>query len=275
MTMVLLISYVDRNTLALLAPLILKETGLNAEQYGWIISAFSVAYMIGNPVWGRVLDRVGIAGGMAAAVGFWTLASVSHAFAAGFWSFAIARAALGFGEGATFPGGLRTVVQTLDARLRSRGIAVAYGGGSLGAVITPVIVTPIALWWGWRGAFWFTGFVGALWLAWWSIVSRREDVRRRKAISDRGLARPSLLDPRLWSFMASYALGAFPLPSFSTTRLCTSAHRWVYRRRTLGSCYGSRLSGGRWAISSGDGWRTVMACAPKDPSAPFAGSTSC
>ncbi|MCC6368522.1 MAG: MFS transporter [Bryobacterales bacterium] len=211
MTLVSLISYIDRNTLALLAPTILKETHLSAEQYGWIISAFSVAYMIGNPVWGRVLDRIGIAGGMAAAVGFWTLASMSHAFAAGFWSFAIARAALGFGEGATFPGGLRAVVQTLDGRLRSRGIAVAYGGGSLGAVITPIIVTPIALWWGWRGAFWFTGFVGVLWLGWWSIVSRREDIRRRKAISDTGLAHPSLLDSKLWSFMATYALGGLPL----------------------------------------------------------------
>ena len=60
MMLVSLISYVDRNTLALLAPTILKETGLTGEQYGWIISAFSVTYMIGNPVWGRWLDRIGL-----------------------------------------------------------------------------------------------------------------------------------------------------------------------------------------------------------------------
>jgi MFS transporter, ACS family, hexuronate transporter len=154
MTLVSLISYIDRNTLALLAPTILKETGLSAEQYGWVISAFSVAYMIGNPVWGRLLDRFGLPLGMAVAVGAWTLASVSHAFAVGFWSFAVARAALGFGEGATFPGGLRTVVQTLPAEWRSRGIAVAYSGGSLGAVVTPIIVTPVAAWFGWRGGVW-------------------------------------------------------------------------------------------------------------------------
>ena len=55
MLLVSLISYIDRNTLALLAPAILAETGLSAEQYGYIISAFSVAYMIGNPLWGVVL----------------------------------------------------------------------------------------------------------------------------------------------------------------------------------------------------------------------------
>lgn len=210
MTLVSLISYIDRNTLALLSPTILRETGLTAEQYGWIISAFSVAYMIGNPLWGRWLDRVGLPGGMAAAVGFWTLASVSHAFAGGFWSFAVARAALGFGEGATFPGGLRTVVQTLPVHLRSRGIAVAYSGGSLGAVVTPLIVTPVAAWFGWRGAFWFTGLLGAAWLAIWWLVSRREQVRQSPEAAVDG-SRARFTDRNLWAFMSAYALGSLPL----------------------------------------------------------------
>ena len=55
MLLVSFISYIDRNTLALLAPTILAETRLTAQQYGFIISSFSVAYTIGNPVWGRFL----------------------------------------------------------------------------------------------------------------------------------------------------------------------------------------------------------------------------
>src|SRR5687768_4912284 len=113
MTLVSLISYIDRNTLALLAPTILADTRLTNEQYGYIVSAFSVAYMIGNPVWGVLLDRFGLRWGMAAAVTFWSAASGAHAFAAGFLGFAVARALLGFGEGATFPGGLRTATQVL------------------------------------------------------------------------------------------------------------------------------------------------------------------
>ena len=60
MMLVSVISYIDRNTLALLAPTILRETNLNAEQYGFIISAFSIAYMVGNPAWGIILDRIGV-----------------------------------------------------------------------------------------------------------------------------------------------------------------------------------------------------------------------
>src|SRR5665213_3612031 len=159
MWLVSLISYVDRNTLAILAPVILTETHLNAEQYGFIISCFSVAYMIGNPVWGLILDRWGVRRGMTTAVGIWTLASAAHALATGFWSFGIARAVLGAGEGATFPGGLRTVTQTLSPARRGRGLAIAYSGGSLGAMITPLIVTPSAQTFGWHGAFIISGFL--------------------------------------------------------------------------------------------------------------------
>jgi ACS family hexuronate transporter-like MFS transporter len=103
MMLVSLISYVDRNTLAILAPTIRREAGLSNEDYGYIISAFSFAYMVGNPIWGRWLDRIGVRVGMLAAVSFWTVASAAHAAASGFWSFGVARAALGFGEGGDVP----------------------------------------------------------------------------------------------------------------------------------------------------------------------------
>jgi ACS family hexuronate transporter-like MFS transporter len=212
MTLLSLLSYVDRTVLAQLSPTILREQGLSAEQYGWIIDAFSVAYLIGSPVWGYVLDRFGVRIGLALAVALWTFASASHAFASTAMSFALARAALGFGEGATFPGGLRTATQTLRPEQRARGLALAYSGGSLGAVLTPLIATPIALRWGWRGAFFCTGFFGAAWLALWALVSR--DARlaapgRRDA--EAATRSPRLTDPSVWGFMAAYAFGGLPL----------------------------------------------------------------
>jgi ACS family hexuronate transporter-like MFS transporter len=209
MLLLSLLSYVDRSVLALLAPAILSDTGLNAEHYGWIISAFSVAYLVGNPIWGRLLDRFGVRAGLAVAAAFWTCASVSHAFATTAAGFALARAALGFGEGATFPGGLRTATQTLRPDQRARGTALAYSGGSLGAIATPIVVTPIALRWGWRGAFLFTGVLGAAWLILWAWVSR--DARLRAHSPPHDVIGPRLRDERVWGFMAAYALGAVPL----------------------------------------------------------------
>jgi len=211
MTAVSLISYIDRNTLALLAPTILAATGISGEQYGWIISAFSVAYMAGNPLWGRWLDRSGVRLGMLAAVAFWSVASASHALLSSFAGFALARAALGFGEGATFPGGLRTVVLSLPERLRARGVAVAYSGGSLGAVLTPLIVTPVFNAFGWRAAFWFTGLIGVCWLvAWWFLSRSRPELHSPIRHGHAHLPLP-WRDKRLWAFMANYALGCLPL----------------------------------------------------------------
>jgi len=212
MMLVSTISYVDRNTLALLAPTILHDTHLSNEQYGFIISAFSIAYMLANPVWGKILDRIGVRIGLTSAVSLWTLASVAHAFAVGFRSFAAARTVLGFGEGATFPGSLRTVMQTLPPEKRSRGIAISYSGGSLGALITPVVITPIAARFGWTGAFWFTGAVGLAWLGVWGVVSRMKGLRHPPASRgrDSGSDQLSLRDSRLWAFLAAYALGGFP-----------------------------------------------------------------
>jgi len=158
MLLVSVISYIDRQTLALLAPTILRETHLSGEQYGFIVSGFSIAYMLSNPLWGRILDRIGVRAGMTFSVAWWTVASAAHSLASGFLSFAEARIALGFGEGATFPGGLRTVTQTLSPVERGRGVAIAYSGGSLGAIVTPLVVTPLALAWGWRAAFLFTPY---------------------------------------------------------------------------------------------------------------------
>src|SRR5579864_1243368 len=144
------LSYVDRQTLAVLSPMILRDTGLSVQAYAGAVSAFNFAYMIANPLWGSILDRIGLRIGMLIAVGIWTAASVSHAWVTGFIGFALARTVLGFGEGATFPGGLRTTMDSLPPRKQARGMAVAYSGGSLGAMITPILVTPVALRYGWR-----------------------------------------------------------------------------------------------------------------------------
>ena len=204
-----LLSYLDRQTLAVLSPMMLADLGWNAETYSSVISAFSIAYMIGNPIWGALLDRIGVRFGMTLAVGLWTAASGSHALLSGFVGFAAARALLGFGEGATFPGGLRTATDSLPPSKQARGIALAYSGGSLGAIVTPVIVTPIALAYGWRVAFAVTAVAGLAWIVMWrttvdfaSFASQRQTTR---------ITWPNLRERRFWSLAASYALGAFPL----------------------------------------------------------------
>jgi MFS family permease len=50
------LSYIDRQALAVISPMILKDTGLSAASYADAVSVFSVVYMISNPLWGSLLD---------------------------------------------------------------------------------------------------------------------------------------------------------------------------------------------------------------------------
>jgi ACS family hexuronate transporter-like MFS transporter len=211
MTLVSLISYVDRNTLALLAPTMLADLKLSGEQYGWVLSGFSLAYMLSNLAWGAWIDRYGLRWMMVLAVGMWSVASALHGLAAGFVSLLAVRTALGFGEGATFPGGLRTVVQTLQPAQRARGTAVAYSGGSLGAIVTPLLMTPVFAAFGWRGAFLFTGLIGLAWILIWLVLSRQPRLRRLPEMDSVSRPQPHWSDPRFWSFICIYAFGALPL----------------------------------------------------------------
>ena len=119
------LSFVDRQVLNILAPTIIKDTGLTNQDFTAATSFFFLTYTLGNPVWGSVIDYIGLRKGMLLAVAVWTGASMSHSWMASFAGFALARAVLGLGEGGTFPGGLRTAVETLPAdhaRARHRAV---------------------------------------------------------------------------------------------------------------------------------------------------------
>jgi ACS family hexuronate transporter-like MFS transporter len=201
------LSFVDRQVLTILAPTIIADTKLTGQNFTDAASFFFLTYTLGNPVWGTVLDRFGLRRGMLLAVTIWTAASLSHAWMTTFAGFALARAVLGLGEGATFPGGLRTAVETLPSEKRARGIALSFSGGTIGAVMMPLLLGPLALEYGWKRAFLATGLLGAIWLVIWTFVARPPFL---PATSRRPtqMAWPNLFERRAWKLIFSYALPA-------------------------------------------------------------------
>jgi MFS transporter, ACS family, hexuronate transporter len=205
-----LLSYVDRQVLAVLSPTILRDTHLSAEAYADALAAFSIFYMIGNPLWGSLLDFIGLRKGMFAAVALRAAASTSHAWMSGFWGFTIARSVLGFGEGSAFPSALKAAAESLPPNRQSRGTAIGYSGASLGAILTPLIVVPIALRFGWRAAFLFTGAMSVGWLAMWTAIGRPPFLPDQSH-GPLKIAWPNFRERRLWLVVTSFGLGACAL----------------------------------------------------------------
>jgi len=62
------INYVDRQVLGILAPTLSRELGWSETDYGDMTSWFSFAYAIGFLGAGRLMDRIGVKRGYAAAI---------------------------------------------------------------------------------------------------------------------------------------------------------------------------------------------------------------
>ncbi|MGE5244523.1 MAG: MFS transporter [Betaproteobacteria bacterium] len=205
-----LLSYVDRSALALLSPMFLSATRMTAQDYSWCISAFSFAYMFSALGWGSILDRIGLRLGMTLSLLIWMLASASHAVVGSFLGFAAARAALGIGEGSIFPGGFRTALDSLPIQKQARGIALAYSGSALGSILAPIVLTPVAIHFGWRIAFLVTPSLALIWLGLWNGTVDPSAFPNKTRRAQR-LVMPSMRERRFWSLVASYALGALPV----------------------------------------------------------------
>ncbi len=201
------LSFVDRQVLTILSPTIIRDTGLTNQNFTDAASFFFLTYTLGNPVWGSVLDFVGLRAGMLLGVAIWTGASASHALMGSFAGFAAARGVLGLGEGVTFPGGLRTAVESLPAHLRARAIALSFSGGTIGAVMMPLLLGPLAIKYGWRAAFITTAGLGAAWLVLWAIIARPPFLPTKPPTTAK-VSWPNFLERRVWALMLSYALPA-------------------------------------------------------------------
>jgi MFS transporter, ACS family, aldohexuronate transporter len=188
----------------------LSATHMSAQEYSWCISAFSFAYMFSALAWGSILDRIGLKIGMTISLFIWMLSSASHSIIGSFAGFAIARAALGIGEGSMFPGGFRTALDSLPVDKQARGVALAYSGSSAGSMLAPILLTPVAIHYGWRIAFLVTPTLALLWLIAWLTTVNPGRFPNRSRTAEK-MAVPDVRQRRFWSLVASYALGALPV----------------------------------------------------------------
>jgi len=165
----------DRQVLGVLKGPLQHELGWNDVDYGNLVFAFQAAYALGMIFMGRLIDRLGTRIGYAVAMVFWSLASMAHATANSFLTFAVARAALGFGEAGVFPASIKSVAEWFPKKERALATGIFNAGTNIGAIITPLIVPWIAVHLGWRWAFLFTGLLGFFWLALWLALYQRPE----------------------------------------------------------------------------------------------------
>jgi ACS family hexuronate transporter-like MFS transporter len=98
---------------------------------------------------------------------FWSLINILTGFATSVLGFASFRFLLGIGEGFNWPGASKTVAEWCPSQERSLAVAIFDSGSSVGGAVAALVIPLIALAFGWRSAFVFSGALGFVWLFVW------------------------------------------------------------------------------------------------------------
>src|ERR1700677_327114 len=197
------INYLDRQTLSVMAPVLLEEFHISAQRYSYIVSAFMLAYTLANGVSGRLLDRLGTKAGYARTMAWWSAAEMLCALAAGALSLGIFRFLLGMGEAGNYPAGVKLVAEWFPTEERSLASGIFNSGSSVGAILAPPLLAWILLSGGWRTAFLAVGLLGFIWLAAWIYFYPELKKVDQSNTTDRPPLKTLLRSKFLWQFTLS------------------------------------------------------------------------
>lgn len=167
-----LITYLDRVNISTAAPQISKEFGFDKVTMGVIFSAFVWAYALFQVPGGWLSDRFGARKVLTGVVAYWSIMTAATAAAFSSGSFVAVRFLFGIGEAGAFPGATRAMQLWYPRRERGLVQGVTHSASRLGAAIAPPIVVLLMTTLGWRSVFYICGAVGLLWSLWWSLSYR-------------------------------------------------------------------------------------------------------
>ena len=198
------LNYLDRQLLAALAPTVRGEFQLSNEQYGLVISSFSIVYAVVAPAAGWFIDRVGLNLGAGIAVALWSLAGSATAWTRSFSGLLACRTVLGAAEAAGIPAAGKANAAYLEPRELALGTAFNQVGITLGSVAAPLIVVLMQPRYGWRSTFALCGALGFLWIPLWWFTSKRAPPAREQSPARQG-AGYLLRDRRFWGLAIANA----------------------------------------------------------------------
>ncbi len=221
------INYLDRMVFGVLEPVLQKEIGWSATEFGDINAYFNLAYAIGFLFVGWFIDKFGTRLGYALSLIVWSLAAAGHAFATTATHFAIARFALGLGEAGNFPAAIKTVAEWFPKKERAFATGIFNAGSNVGALLAPALVPILVLAAGWQSAFVVTGLVGLVWVFFWWPIYRKPQEHPRLSPEELAYIESDPADPpanipwrKLLPFRQTWA--------FAVGKFMTDAIWWFY-----------------------------------------------
>ena len=240
-----LINYFDRVNLSVAQGALHDAFHIDAVGFGILSSAYSYTYAALQLPVGVLLDRFGVVAIGRAGALLWSIATFATAISTGFATFFGSRLLLGVGEAPSFPANAKATGYWFPRNERGLATAIFDSAAKLGTAIAIPLISIVAVDFGWRGAFVFTGILSFVYFLLFTIFYRNPSEDRRLSQAEReyiteGGAQPEgagvatsraglgylLRQRKVWGLTIGFAAYGFSfylfltwLPSYLTSQL--------------------------------------------------------
>jgi MFS family permease len=137
LVLMLVLSYLDRGLITLLVKPIRASLGVSDVQISLLYGmAFGLFYAVFSFPLGWLADRWSRRGVIYLCITLWSLATVACGFANSFWTLAVARFAVGFGEGGLSPAAYRMLGDAFPKRRMGLALGLFGAGAGLASPIS-------------------------------------------------------------------------------------------------------------------------------------------
>ncbi|WP_067134770.1 MFS transporter [Microtetraspora malaysiensis] len=202
------IDYVDRVMMAVALPFIGEDFALTKTEQGWLITAFSLVYLLCQIPGGILADRFGARRQLMVSLVLWSVFTALTGIAWGLASLLVIRALFGVGQG-LFPGAsFKAIAERTTPTVRATAAGAMLASNQLGAGVAPLIVAPLILVLGWRHTFWVTAAAGvAIGVLLWKLLPKAlpAHLNGSDIVHDKGLGLGTVMrSPSVWKFAALF-----------------------------------------------------------------------
>ncbi|POA50078.1 MFS transporter [Pseudomonas sp. MPR-ANC1] len=148
-----------------LIPMIEQAFDVQVAVAAQLVTAFTLAYGIGSPVFVAMLPAQRQRFGLLVALALFVAANVASALVDDFVALLVCRAVAGIGAGVYLATGIAASAAVSAPELRGKAIAVIMGGMASGTVLGVPVSLLLAEQFGWQMALWLVAFLGLIsWL---------------------------------------------------------------------------------------------------------------
>jgi|CZKS01.1.fsa_nt_gi ACS family hexuronate transporter-like MFS transporter len=200
------LNYLDRQVLATMVTIWRTQQpgfSFTSDDYGYALSAFSIAYAVSALLIGWFVDRVGLNRGSAISVAVWAIASFGTGMSHNLGELLLWRALLGVAEASGVSAVGKAVGMYLPPKERATGTAMSQLGLSLGAGLAPRFAVFFAYQYDWSWAFYAAGIISLAWIPIWLATARLIPPTVEAAPPGGKHSFALLADPKMWALIGA------------------------------------------------------------------------